>query len=97
MALSRYSYVDTLYGGKFLSNSDSIAKIQEGIRQGVIEFETLTLAGKQRLDSIAGQYYGDSTFWWIIAAASGIGWSLQLPPGTFLRVPTSLEQVFVLL
>ena len=97
MALSRYSYVDTLYGGKFLSNSDSIAKIQEGIRQGVSEFETLTLAGKQRLDSIAGQYYGDSTFWWIIAAASGIGWSLQLPPGTFLRVPTSLEQVFVLL
>ena len=97
MALSRYSYVDTLYGGKFLSNSDAIEKIQEGIRQGVIEFETLTLSGKQRLDSIAGQYYGDSTFWWIIAAASGIGWSLQLPPGTFLRVPTSLEQVFVLL
>ena len=93
MALSRYSYVDTLYGGKFLSNSDSIAKIQEGIRQGVIEFETLTLAGKQRLDSIAGQYYGDSTFWWIIAAASGIGWWLQVPAGTYLVIPTDLSQI----
>ena len=50
-----------------------------------------------RFDTLAQQYYDDSSLWWIIAAASGIGWSLQLPPGTFLTIPKNLNQVFVLL
>jgi len=97
MSISRYSYVDFLNNGNAISNSDCVEVISRGIKSGLIDFDNLTLAGSQRLDVIAGQYYGDSSFWWVIAAASGIGWSLQLPPGTFLRIPTNLEQVFVLL
>lgn len=97
MSISRYSYVNTFFNRSTLSNSDCIDAIQKGISSGVIEVDIITLSGKQRIDVISGQYYGDSSLWWVIAAASGIGWSLQLPPGTLLRIPKNLEQVFVLL
>ena len=97
MSISRYSYVDSFFEGKSISNSDCIAIIQNGMNSGAIDFDIMTLAGKQRLDVISGQYYGDSSLWWIIAAASGIGWSLQLPPGTLLKIPKNLDQVFLLL
>jgi phage tail protein X len=40
-----------------------------------------------RLDSLAYEYYGDSTLWWIIAAASNIGWGMQVPAGIVIRIP----------
>ena len=43
---------------------------------------------------IAGDAYNDSSLWWVIAAASGIGWGLQVPPGTVIRIPIDLAQVF---
>jgi len=46
----------------------------------------------ERLDTIAGRVYGNARLWWIIAAASGIGWPLQVPPGTQLLIPTDLKQ-----
>jgi len=45
------------------------------------------------LDHIAGKELGDSQLWWVIAAASRIGWWLQVPPGTVLRIPTKMTQV----
>ena len=46
-----------------------------------------------RLDHLAGKFYGSGTLWWIIAAASGVGWGLQVPPGTLLAIPTRLGQI----
>ena len=41
-----------------------------------------------RLDLIAHTYYGDRNFWWIIAAASGIGkGTLYIKAGAILRLP----------
>ena len=91
MSISRYSYVDFLNNGNAISNSDCVEVISRGIKSGLIDFDNLTLAGSQRLDVIAGQYYGDSSFWWVIAAASGIGYALQLPPGTVIRIPTNIS------
>ena len=34
--------------------------------------------GSKRLDQYAYEYYGESLNWWIIAAASGIGWWFNL-------------------
>jgi hypothetical protein len=34
----------------------------------------------------------DATLWWIIASASEIGFALQTPPGTQLKIPL-LEDV----
>ena len=97
MAISRYSYVDTFFEGKTISNSDCVEVINEGMKNGTINFDVITLAGNQRLDVISGQFYGDSSLWWIIAAASGIGWSLQVPAGTIVKIPTNIQQIFTLL
>jgi hypothetical protein len=35
--------------------------------------------------------------WWVIAAASGIGWGMQVPPGVILKIPTEPGDVITLL
>ena len=41
-----------------------------------------------RLDTLANQYYNDSTLWWIIASANNLHTaSIGLEDGTVLRVP----------
>lgn len=46
----------------------------------------------QRLDHIAGELWGDSQYWWVIAACSGVGWYFQCPPGVELLIPYSLDE-----
>ncbi len=94
--ISRYSYTP-IVEGKSLTNSDCVRIIQEGIKIGEIDVDVFSLAGEQRLDVLSGQFYGTSEFWWVIAAASGIGWGLQVPPGTLLRVPKDISRVLALL
>jgi len=36
---------------------------------------------------LAGQYYGDGKYYWLIAAASNIGWCTQIPPNTRIVIP----------
>ena len=41
-----------------------------------------------RLDTLAYQYYGDQSLWWIIATANNIHDApFAVPDGTILRVP----------
>jgi len=48
-----------------------------------------------RLDLLADKYYGDVTLWWVLAQANHIGkGSLNIKPGTNLRIPQNLEMVF---
>lgn len=54
---------------------------------------THVLQEGERLDIIAGREYGDARFWWVISAASGIGWGLQVPAGTSILIPRDLDQV----
>lgn len=65
--------------------------IFNAVLSGELEADTLVLTQGQRLDHLAGQYYGNGTYWWIIAAASGIGWSLQCPAGTVVKIPKNLD------
>ena len=44
---------------------------------------------------IAAQELGDGRNWWMIAAASKIGWAPQVPPGTLLRIP-NIDDVLAL-
>ena len=47
-----------------------------------------------RLDLLAGQYYEDTTMWWIIANANNIGkGTLVVPPGLQLRIPQDIEEI----
>ena len=68
--------------------SRSLISVRNGIRNGSIPFSFHVLKDGERLDQLAHNFYGDGTLWWIIAAASDIGWWLQVPPGTVLRIPT---------
>jgi len=41
-----------------------------------------------RLDLLAKEYYGDETFWFVIARSNNLGkGSMTIPPGTILRIP----------
>jgi nucleoid-associated protein YgaU len=93
VALRRYSRTTILGSGTRYGTSDAIVKVREGVARGFIPVRTMVLAAGQRLDTIAGQEYGNSSLWWVIAAASGIGWAPQVPPGTVLTIPTSLGAV----
>lgn len=92
MAINRYSFVNSVS----INNKATIAtnnisvKINRAVNSGNLPASKYVLQEGERLDIIAGRVYGDSQYWWIIAAASGIGWALQVPPGTLLKIPNDL-------
>ena len=47
-----------------------------------------------RLDSLANQFYSDTSLWWIIATANNVhDGSLSVPDGTTLRVPVNYNRI----
>ena len=96
MASGRYTFVPKLFNFKSYATSDLSSRIFFACDNGVIDVNTHVVKEGERLDTIAGQVYGSGTLWWIIAAASGIGWGTQVPPGTLLRVPIDLSLILVL-
>lgn len=87
MAVRRYARANILGANKQYGTSRAIRAIRSGIEAGTIRFSTQRLLEGQRLDSVAGSAYGNGRLWWVIAAASNIGWSLQAPPETIIRIP----------
>lgn len=64
-----------------------VAAVRRAIRRGQITIDrSFVLTGADRLDALAGAIYGDARYWWVLAAASDIGWGLQAPPGTIINV-----------
>ena len=43
-----------------------------------------------RLDNLANEFYGDPTLWWFIARINHLN-TINIPAGTSLRLPVSLE------
>ena len=96
MAAGRYTFVPKLFNFKSYATSDLSAKIYFACDNKVIPSTTHVVKQGERLDTIAGKVYGSGGMWWVIAAASGIGWGAQVPPGTLLRIPTNLSLILVL-
>ena len=46
-----------------------------------------------RVDSLAFQYYGDTTLWWIIAKANGITGKAAFDNATDLRIPGNVAKI----
>lgn len=87
MAFSRYSRDDVGIGGQGLTVAQASISLRQAIRSGfIIPTKTLTITQADRLDTLAGELYGDARYWWVLAAASNIGWGLQVPPGTVIFV-----------
>lgn len=87
MTINRYARapvygVNARYGISF-----AIPAIRTNIEQGNIRYTEYVSREKDRLDILAGKVYGDSKLWWVIAAASNIGYSPQVPPGVALKIP----------
>ena len=85
--MKRYDSAPKIKGGRQRGTSATVATIRSAISSGRISYSESIMQEDQRLDILAGIEYGDSTLWWVIAAASNIGWSLQVPPNTLLRIP----------
>ena len=97
MSFSRYKSDPEIRGNVLLGTARALPRIREAIARGQLAYTEMTLKEGQRLDHIAGELYNDGRLWWVIAAASNIGWWLQAPPGTVLRIPNDLQQVADLL
>ncbi len=85
--LRRYSR-DTILGfGSHFGTAKAIGVIRRGIADGTIRSRQALLGEHDRLDVVAGREYGDASLWWIVAAASQVGWALQVPANTVLTIP----------
>lgn len=93
MTIRRHTRTPIINGGKQYGTSQASVAIKKAVDAGLIDVTVRILQESERLDILAGQYYGDSKEWWIIAAASGIGWSPQVPPGTRIVIPTNRAQI----
>jgi hypothetical protein len=85
--IRRYARTPVIVAGKKYGTSNIIPIIRERIANNLLPYTTYTTNENERLDIISGQVYGDGRLWWIIAAASGIGWGLQVPSNTLLYIP----------
>ena len=93
MAIGRYTFAGLIDGGVGKSNPRISSKIFLGVMNGAIPFTSRKVELGERLDQIAAKSYGNPDYWWVIAAASGIGWGLQVPRGTIIRIPNDLSTV----
>lgn len=85
--MGRYARTDVFGLNYRYGTSYAIPAIRKNIENGNIRYEQIVLQESDRLDIIAGKYYGDGRLYWIIAAASNCGWGLQVPPGTLIKIP----------
>ena len=91
MSFSRYQRTGVLGYNFQYGTSNSHTVIRDAVKNGKIPFKTITLHQSERLDHLAYKHYQNGRYWWVIAAASEIGWGLQVPPGTVVKIPDILE------
>lgn len=88
MPFSRYNRAPQLNLGAQYGTSRAIEAIRQGLASGQIHIQReIVVRGAERLDTIAGVVYGDARYWWVLAAASDVGWALQVSPGTIIKIP----------
>ena len=88
-----YRYRDGILSTGGLGTAKAVTRIRRAVRAGQLSTVDYILKEGERLDQIAGRRYGDPRLWWIIAAASNVGWWMQLPAGIQLTIPTDITQV----
>lgn len=93
MPLRRYARSPIIKNGLQYGTSSAAAVIREAVRSGEISVDVVMLQEGERLDVLAGRSYADGRLWWILAAASGIGWGAQVPPGTRVSIPRDLTRI----
>jgi hypothetical protein len=95
--VNRYSRAPKISNGRYYGTWDACYIIHRAASSRAIDVKYYVSNEGDRLDILAGDYYGDGTLWWVIGGASGIGWGLQVPAGTMLVIPTNIGQITALL
>lgn len=85
--MSRYDQEDSIKRGTMMATPRAFVNLRNRILSGEVPTTNIVIREGQRLDQIAFQQYNDGRLWWVIATASGIGWCMQVPPGTVLTIP----------
>ena len=93
--MRRYFLDPRVQGGRIYGTAQTSNAIYQAVLARRIKVRKIIARETDRLDVMAGIAYGDSTLWWVIAAASGIGWGLQVPAGTVISVPVELGEVAI--
>lgn len=87
MAFSRYTKDSRMRAGTMLATAQATLIVRTAIKNGAVApVRVIRTSGFNRLDNLAGEIYEDARYWWVLAAASDIGWGLQVPPGTIIQV-----------
>jgi len=82
---------------RFYGTSEARKIVRALVKNKSIGYHVVALQESERLDIVAQRHYGDSSLWWVIAAASGIGWGLQVPAGTHLIIPKEVSRIITAL
>jgi hypothetical protein len=96
MAKSRYSeteLVDTAHFGTFPRRVLSMGLKVDDLLQNVRYFEHQFERG-ERLDHLAAKYFNEDKYWWVIAMVNKIDYPLGITPGTILRIPRDVKDIF---
>ena len=93
MAFGRYENNPKIDAGKQFGTQAHMRVIYIKCNNGTLPTSVRYAKAGERLDTIAGRVYGDSRYWWVISAASGIGWNLQVPPGTRIVIPQNISDI----
>jgi hypothetical protein len=97
--LNRYKNIKTYSSDLVLgqrpryATANICSKVFNDCKSGKLVTETILFNEGDRLDHLSQKYYGNGLDWWVIAAASGLGWWLQVNPGTEIIIPTDIKQV----
>lgn len=87
MSFGRYTGAPRINLGSQLGTSEIVAILRNSIRDGSIPIvDQIIATGNDRLDTLASVVYNDAKYWWVLAAASNIGWGLQVPVGTVVKI-----------
>lgn len=87
MTISRYRKATRINFGTQLGVSTAVMTLRTAIKNGTLPvINQLIITENTRLDTLAGDVYGEGRYWWVLAAASDIGWGMQIPPGTVINV-----------
>lgn len=84
--MNRYEHIKKLNNGL---KTIKFPKIYKSINDMVIISKY-----SDRLDILAQKFYGNQSLYWIIALANNLGkGTLDIPPGTTIRIPANFTQI----
>lgn len=94
--MRRYGRSAVFAAGRALGTSFAVPIIRDEVKRGNIQVDEYITKEGERLDHIAARKLGSSKYWWVIAATSNVGWSMQVPPGTRLLIPVDLSRIKII-